>query len=112
MDPRAAILKEFARELAEKDESGEPNLFELSERVEQTMFDDRGLYPNVDFYSATTYHYLGIPTDAFTTLFAASRVVGWAAHVIEQYRDNRIIRPTSEYVGPPHREYPVTSQRS
>jgi len=112
MDPRAAILKEFARELSEKDETGEPNWFELSERIEQTVHEERGLYPNVDFYSASTYRYLGIPTDTFTALFAASRVVGWSAHVIEQYRDNRIIRPTSEYVGPDRREYPALSQRS
>jgi len=112
MDPRAAILKEFARDLSESDDSDEPNWFALSERIEQVVFEERGLYPNVDFYSASTYHYLGFPTDAFTTLFAASRVVGWSAHAIEQYRDNRIIRPTSEYVGPEHREYPALSQRS
>ena len=62
--------------------------------------DEKGLYPNVDFYSASTYHYLGIETGLFTPIFAMSRVVGWAAHVIEQHGDNRLIRPSSEYVGP------------
>jgi 2-methylcitrate synthase len=108
-DPRAAILKEFARRLAE-DADEETNWFELQERIEELMLAEKQLYPNVDFYSATTYHYLGIPTDLFTPVFAASRVVGWAAHVIEQYRDNRIIRPMSEYIGPEPREFPALSQ--
>ena len=108
-DPRAAILKEFARRLAE-DADEETNWFELQERIEELMLEEKQLYPNVDFYSATTYHYLGIPTDLFTPVFAASRVVGWAAHVIEQYRDNRIIRPMSEYIGPEPREFPALSQ--
>ena len=109
MDPRAAILKEFARRLAD-DADEETNWFELQERIERMLLEEKGLYPNVDFYSATTYHYLGIPTDLFTPVFATSRVVGWAAHVIEQYRDNRIIRPMTEYVGPEPREFPALSQ--
>ncbi|MDQ3889796.1 MAG: citrate synthase [Actinomycetota bacterium] len=112
MDPRAAILKERSRMLSEHRDGGEPNWYEMSERMERAVRDEKGLYPNVDFYSASTYRYLGIPTDLFTTLFVASRVVGWAAHVIEQHRDNRLIRPNSEYVGPRRREYPVASQRS
>ncbi len=112
MDPRAAILKERSRVLSEHRDGGEPNWYEMSERMERAVRDEKGLYPNVDFYSASTYRYLGIPTDLFTTLFVASRVVGWAAHVIEQHRDNRLIRPNSEYVGPRRREYPVASQRS
>ena len=111
MDPRAAILKEHSRTLSEHANGAEPNWFEMSERMERVVLDEKQLYPNVDFYSASTYHYLGIPTDLFTTLFVASRVVGWAAHVIEQHRDNRLIRPNSEYVGPERREYPVPSQR-
>lgn len=112
MDPRARILKEFSHSLSEEAGGGEPSWFEMSDRIEKLVFEEKGLYPNVDFYSASTYRYLGIPTDLFTTLFAASRVVGWAAHVIEQYRDNRIIRPNSEYVGPERREFPALSQRS
>jgi citrate synthase len=111
MDPRAAILKEYSRMLSERADASEPNWFEISERMERVVADEKALYPNVDFYSASTYHYLGIPTDLFTTLFVASRVVGWAAHVIEQHRDNRLIRPNSEYVGPPRREYPVPQRR-
>ena len=105
MDPRATILKEFSRTLAAS-QNGGPNWFELSERIETVVTAEKGLYPNVDFYSASTYYYLGIPTDLFTTLFAASRVVGWAAHVIEQHRDNRLIRPSSEYIGPAPRGLP------
>ena len=112
MDPRAAILKEYSRRLSEQADGAEPNWFEMSERMERLVLDEKGLYPNVDFYSASTYHYLRIPTDLFTTLFVASRVVGWAAHVIEQHRDNRLIRPNSEYAGPKRREYPALAERS
>ena len=111
MDPRAAILKEHSKMLSEHADGSEPNWFDMSERMERVVLDEKGLYPNVDFYSASTYHYLGIPTDLFTTLFVASRVVGWAAHVIEQHRENRLIRPNSDYVGPPRREYPVAQRR-
>lgn len=107
MDPRAEILKEFSRRLSERADGTEPNWFELSDRIERVVLAEKGLYPNVDFYSASTYHYLGIPTDLFTTLFVASRVVGWAAHVVEQHRENRLIRPSSEYVGPAEREFPA-----
>ena len=98
-DPRAVILKRFSRMLAA--ESSEPYWFSMSEKIEQAVIKEKGLYPNVDFYSASTYHYLGIETGLFTPIFAMSRVVGWAAHVIEQHSDNRLIRPSSEYVGPP-----------
>jgi citrate synthase len=109
-DPRAVILKRFSRRLAQ--ESGEPRWFDLSERIEQTVVSEKGLYPNVDFYSASTYHYLGIDTGLFTPIFAMSRVVGWAAHVIEQHTDNRLIRPSSEYVGPAPRQYEPIERRS
>jgi citrate synthase len=109
-DPRAVILKRFSKQLAE--ESGEPRWYDLSERIEQTVVSEKGLYPNVDFYSASTYHYLGIDTGLFTPIFAMSRVVGWAAHVIEQHADNRLIRPSSEYVGPPPRAYEPIERRS
>ncbi|HEX5261546.1 MAG TPA: citrate synthase [Gaiellales bacterium] len=102
-DPRAVILKQFSRMLAA--ESSEPYWFSMSEKIEQAVIAEKGLYPNVDFYSASTYHYLGIETGLFTPIFAMSRVVGWAAHVIEQHSDNRLIRPSSEYVGPPPRPY-------
>ena len=107
MDPRAEILKELARKLAGRSDGSEPDWFAMSQRIERVVTAEKGLYPNVDFYSASTYRYLGIPTELFTTLFVASRVVGWAAHVIEQHRDNRLIRPSSLYVGPDSREYPA-----
>ena len=108
-DPRAVILKEFSRQLAA--ESDEPHWFSMSEQIEHAVLAEKGLYPNVDFYSASTYHYLGIETGLFTPIFAMSRVVGWAAHVIEQHADNRLIRPSSEYVGPPVRAYVPIERR-
>jgi citrate synthase len=108
-DPRAVILKRFSKSLAER--SDEPHWYSMSEQIEKAVFDEKGLYPNVDFYSASTYHYLGIETGLFTPIFAMSRVVGWAAHVIEQHGDNRLIRPSSEYVGPPLRPYEPIEQR-
>jgi citrate synthase len=108
MDPRARILKEHARRLAEEAPTDEPDWLAIAERTEEVVYAEKGLSPNVDLYSAVVYRYLGIPTDLFTPLFVMSRVVGWSAHVIEQYADNKIIRPTSEYVGPPRREFPAS----
>ena len=79
----------------------------MLERVEEVGHAEKGLWPNVDLYSGAVYRYLGFPADLFTPLFAASRVVGWAAHVDEQHRDNKIIRPSAEYVGPDRRPFPV-----
>jgi citrate synthase len=109
-DPRAVILKRFSKELA--DQSDEPQWYSISEHVEKVVLEEKGLYPNVDFYSASTYHYLDIETGLFTPIFAMSRIVGWAAHVIEQHGDNRLIRPSSEYVGPAPRDYVPIAQRS
>ena len=106
-DPRAKILKRYAQELSE--DGGEPNWYALTEAAERTVAEEKGLYPNVDLYSGSVYRYLGIPTDLFTPLFAASRVAGWAAHVLEQHADNKIIRPGAEYIGPEPRDYPVAS---
>ncbi len=103
-DPRATILKRLSQELSEQ--AGEPNWFSITEAAERTVYADKGLYPNVDLYSASVYRYLGVPTDLFTPLFAASRVAGQAAHVIEQQSDNRIIRPSATYVGEARRVYP------
>lgn len=105
MDPRAPILKRIAQELAPEGE--ESRWVEMAERLEEVGHAEKGLWPNVDLYSGSVYRYLGIPNDLFTPLFAASRVVGWAAHVDEQHRDNRIIRPSSEYVGHERRPFPV-----
>jgi citrate synthase len=108
-DPRARILKEMSRELT--GEVGHPELFEMSERIEERMRDEKGLIPNVDFYSATVYHSMGIPTDLFTPIFAVSRVAGWCAHVLEQYQNNRIYRPRGQYVGPTGLRYAPIDER-
>lgn len=97
-DPRATHLKRMAKALAE--ESGNSRLFEQSTKIEEMMLAQKNLHANVDFYSATVYHVLGIPTDLFTPVFAISRITGWTAHVLEQLADNRIIRPRADYVGP------------
>jgi len=104
-DPRAVILKRISREFSE--DAGEPNWYAITEAAERTVFEEKRLYPNVDLYSGSVYRYLGIPNDLFTPLFAASRVAGWSAHILEQYADNKIIRPSADYVGEPRREFPV-----
>jgi citrate synthase len=97
-DPRALLLKARAQELAKR--AGDMTLYDLSAKIEEVVIGEKKLYPNVDFYSASTYHYLGIPTDMFTPIFAISRMAGWTAHVMEQYADNRLIRPRADYTGP------------
>jgi citrate synthase len=104
-DPRAVILKRLSEEFSAG--GGEPDWYAITEAAERTVFDEKGLYPNVDLYSGSVYRYLGVPTDLFTPLFASSRVAGWAAHVLEQHADNKIIRPSAEYIGPPRREFPA-----
>ena len=99
LDPRAPILKAMAVKLSS--ELGEPKWIEMSERIAALMKEKKGLHANVDFYSATVYYSLGIPTDLFTCIFAISRTAGWTAHVLEQLADNRLYRPLSEYTGDP-----------
>lgn len=99
-DPRAKILKEMSGELARKTNSV---WFEISKIVEQAVKEKKGLLPNVDFYSATVYYSMGIPTDLYTPIFASSRVSGWLAHILEQYSNNRIYRPRGKYIGPTSR---------
>lgn len=108
-DPRAAALKEMSRRLTA--EAGQSRLFEISERIEQFMLAEKGLHANVDFYSATVYHVLGLPVDLFTPVFAVSRIAGWTAHVLEQLADNRLIRPRAEYIGPVDVPYVPIDQR-
>jgi citrate synthase len=100
-DPRATHLRQMSRDLGQR--SGEEGWYEMSQRIEALLKTEKGLHPNVDFYSATTYHALGIDANLFTPIFAVSRVSGWTAHVLEQYANNRLIRPRAEYIGP---EYP------
>ena len=97
-DPRNEVIKEWARRLAEA--AGDRQLYSVSERIEQVMWREKRLFPNLDFYSASTYHRMGIPTSMFTPIFVLSRVTGWCAHVFEQRADNRLIRPDGEYIGP------------
>jgi citrate synthase len=97
-DPRATHLRRMSRDLGNS--SGVPKWFEISRRIEEFVVTDRKLNANVDFYSASTYHTLGIDIDLFTPVFAVSRMSGWTAHVMEQLNDNRLIRPRAEYQGP------------
>jgi citrate synthase len=109
-DPRARILREMSRRLGER--LGDTHWFEISDQIQQTVMEEKGLYPNVDFYTASVYSALGIPPDLYTTLFASARMAGWTAHIREQYADNRLIRPDSEYIGPGAREWvPIDDRR-
>src|SRR5580704_5722380 len=100
-DPRATHLRQMSRDLGQR--AGQPIGSEMSQRIEALVKSEKKLNPNVDFYSASTYHALGIPMDLFTPIFAVSRIAGWTAHVLEQYANNRLIRPRADYIGP---EYP------
>jgi citrate synthase len=104
-DPRATHLRRMSRDLGQR--AGQPAWFEMSQRIEAVVKAEKKLNPNVDFYSASTYYALGIPIDLFTPIFAVSRISGWTAHVLEQYANNRLIRPRAEYIGP---EYPQRYQ--
>ncbi len=97
-DPRSAIIKEQAKRLSQ--EAGDIRLFSIAERIEQVMWNEKHLFPNLDFYSALVYYFLGFPTQMFTPLFVMSRITGWSAHLIEQRGNNKLIRPISNYVGP------------
>lgn len=99
LDPRAIHLKKMSEELGKR--TGHVELFDKSSRIEQTVHELKGLNANVDFYSASTYYSLGIPIDLFTPIFAVSRMSGWTAHILEQYRNNRLIRPRADYTGAP-----------
>ncbi|MEW6213368.1 MAG: citrate synthase [Acidobacteriota bacterium] len=108
-DPRATHLREMSRQLGEQ--TGEMKWYEMSRRMEEAMKREKGLNANVDFYSASTYYALGIETDLFTPIFACSRIAGWTAHVLEQYDNNRLIRPRAEYRGPRGLKYMPLGQR-
>jgi citrate synthase len=97
-DPRATHLRRFSKSLGEK--AGMPQWYAMSERIEALVKGEKGLYPNVDFYSASMFYALGIPIDLYTPIFAVSRISGWTAHVLEQYANNRLIRPRTDYIGP------------
>ncbi|MCD7032799.1 citrate synthase [Metabacillus sp. GX 13764] len=108
-DPRAKHLKEMSKKLGEL--NGESKWYEMSVKVEETVTSQKPLPPNVDFYSASVYHSLGIDHDLFTPIFAVSRVSGWLAHILEQYENNRLIRPRAEYTGPNKQSYRSIEER-
>jgi 2-methylcitrate synthase len=105
-DPRSDIIKKWSCSLGE--EKNDLLLYQISERIEKVMWDEKKLFPNLDFYSASAYHYCGIPTFLFTPIFVMSRITGWSAHIFEQRANNKLIRPTSEYTGPePQKFIPI-----
>ncbi len=109
-DPRATILRKWSHELGAA--KGDLHYYELLRRVEEVVHREKGLYPNVDLYSGSVYSLLGIPTDLFTPIFALSRVAGWTAHVLEEYQDLRLIRPTARYIGPTDLIYTPLAERA
>src|ERR1700704_2924024 len=108
-DPRATHLRKFSKEVGEA--AGDTKWYEMSRKVEEVMMREKGLYPNVDFFSASTYYMMGIPLDLYTPIFAVSRITGWTAHILEQYADNKLIRPRAEYVGPRNVAYVAIEDR-
>ena len=110
-DPRNAVIKECARKLAPSAKEGDGYLFAISEAVERVMKEKKGLFANADFFSASTYHFMGIPTPLFTPIFVLSRVTGWAAHIKEQRAHNKLIRPNADYIGPASRPFIPINER-
>ncbi|GGK06099.1 bifunctional 2-methylcitrate synthase/citrate synthase [Pseudomonas matsuisoli] len=108
-DPRNEVIKGWAKQLAEA--TGDTVMFPVSEIIDKTMAEEKKLFPNADFYHASAYHFMGIPTSLFTPIFVCSRLTGWAAHVYEQRANNRIIRPSAEYTGPDLRTFVPLDQR-
>ena len=108
-DPRATWLRKFSKQMANK--KGESKWFDMSQRIEKLMHEKKGMYPNVDFYSASTYYLMGIPLDLYTPIFAVSRISGWTGHILEQYANNKLIRPRAEYIGKRDQKYTPIGER-
>ena len=108
-DPRATWLRKYSKHMAEK--KGISKWYEMSQRIEQLMHEKKGMFPNVDFYSASTYYLMDIPLDLYTPIFAVSRISGWTGHILEQYGHNKLIRPRAEYIGARDQKYLAISER-
>jgi 2-methylcitrate synthase len=108
-DPRNAINKRMSRALA--DDVGNTTLYPVSEAIEKVMWDEKKLFANADFFAASVYHFMGIPTYLFTPIFVCARITGWAAHIMEQRANNKLIRPAADYVGPPLQQWVAIEDR-
>jgi 2-methylcitrate synthase len=108
-DPRNSVNKKMSKQLSE--EVGDGKLYPISEAIEKVMWDEKKLFANADFFAASVYHFLGIPTYLFTPIFVCSRITGWSAHIMEQRADNKLIRPAADYVGPPLQQWIPLEER-